>query len=68
MARRTASVSRLQSGAVKWAGRVGFAGAKKALEKHPEITSPTKLAGWLKGQAHKRGVLSSAHAYGKKHR
>lgn len=50
-------------GLVKWAGKVGFEGAKEALEGKPGIKDPEKLAGWLKGQAKKRGQLSPQHPY-----
>lgn len=49
--------------AIKATGKKGFAKTALALAKHSEITSPTKLAGWLKGQAKAMGVLSSEHAY-----
>jgi hypothetical protein len=58
--------TKLVPAAVKAAGRKGFKATRAELEKYLEITSPTKLAGWLKGQAKEKGVLSSAHPYGKK--
>ncbi len=48
---------------VRWAGKVGFYGAKEKLEGKKGIKTPEKLAGWLKGQAKKKGVLSPEHPY-----
>lgn len=57
--------------AEEWVGKVGFTKAKEALAKHPEVESPEKLAGFLKGKAKARGILSEKHPYAgrkKKHR
>ena len=49
--------------AIKAAGKKGFRKTKEALEGKPGIETPEKLAGWLKGQAKKMGVLSPEHPY-----
>lgn len=46
---------------IRWAGKVGFKGAVKKLKKVKGISSPEKLAGWLKAQARKRGWLAREH-------
>ena len=48
---------------IKATGKKGFRATVKALRGKKGITSPEKLAGWLKGQAKKRGVLSPEHPY-----
>ena len=49
--------------AIKWVGEVGFEEAARRLAKKAGITDAEKLAGWLKGQAKKMGVLSPKHPY-----
>ncbi|MEW6097291.1 MAG: hypothetical protein AB1567_12345, partial [bacterium] len=50
--------------AIEATGKKGFRATKKALEKYQNgITDVKKLAGWLKGQAKEKGVLSSKHPY-----
>ena len=49
--------------AIKATGRKGFRATAAALARKPGVTSPERLAGWLKGQAKKSGQLSSAHPY-----
>jgi len=49
--------------AIKWVGQVGFREAAKRLANKAGIKDPERLAGWLKGQALRRGVLSPAHKY-----
>ncbi len=50
--------------AIKAAGKRGFYGTVEKLEKYKDrITSPERLAGWLKGEAKRRGVLSPEHPY-----
>jgi len=49
--------------AVKATGEKGFEETKEQLKGKPEVTSPTKLAGWLKGRAKERGLLSPQHPY-----
>ena len=66
--KKKAQGKKLVKEAVKSAGKKGFYATEKALEKNPDIESPEKLAGWLKGQAKAQGVLSSKHPYGKKKR
>lgn len=51
---------------IEWAGKKGFYETVKALRGKPGITDPERLAGWLKGQAKKRGVLAPEHEYGKR--
>jgi len=50
--------------AIKATGKKGFRATKEALERHQDdITNPALLAGFLKGQAKKKGLLSPAHPY-----
>ena len=39
---------------IAWAGRVGFDQCVVSLTGKPGITDPTKVCGWLKGQAHSK--------------
>lgn len=69
--RRRARARRvLVSAAIRATGRKGFYATREALERHRDsISDPTRLAGWLKGQAKRRGVLSPKHPYvGRKRR
>lgn len=52
--------------AIAMAGKRGFKATMAKLKGKPGVRSPEKLAGWLKGQAKKRGLLSKKHPYGKK--
>jgi len=62
--RRASQAKReLVPAAIKAAGQKGFTATEKALEGKPGIKSPEKLAGWLKGQAKKKGQLSPKHPY-----
>ncbi len=54
--------------AIGKAGEVGFGETAEKLASKPNVKSPKKLAGWLKGQAKKKGQLSPEHPYGKKKR
>jgi len=55
---------RLLPAGVKAAGKRGFRGTVEKLRPYEgNITSPERLAGWLKGQAKARGELSSKHPY-----
>ena len=51
------------TGFVKYAGKKGFYGTVESLKEKEGIESPKKLAGYLKGQALKRGELSPEHPY-----
>lgn len=57
------ALSTLLPAAIKWVGEVGFDEAVKKLSKATGINNPKMLAGWLKGQAKKKGVLSAKHKY-----
>jgi len=55
---------RLLPAGIRAAGRRGFYGTVEKLRSYQDsITSPERLAGWLKGEAKARGVLSSRHPY-----
>ena len=56
------------TGFVKYAGKKGFYGTLQSLQGKEGIESPKRLSGWLKGQAHKRGQLSSSHPYTGRHK
>lgn len=49
--------------AIKATGKKGFRATVEALAGKKGIESPEKLAGYLKGQAKKKGELSPAHPY-----
>lgn len=50
--------------AIRATGRKGFYAVEAALEKHRDaVTDPTRLAGWLKAEAYRAGVLSPRHKY-----
>jgi len=50
--------------AVEATGRKGFYETQAALEKHRDkVAHPTRLAGYLKGEAKRAGVLSPRHPY-----
>jgi len=51
------------TGFVKYAGKKGFYGTMQSLKGKEGVTNPVKLAGYLKGQAKKRGELSPEHPY-----
>lgn len=57
---------RLVSAAIKSTGQKGFYETERELRGKPGVRSPKRLAGWLKGQAKKRGQLSPEHQYGKR--
>lgn len=61
--RATKAKTELLPAAVEAAGQRGFRGTLAKLKGKKGIKSPKKLAGWLKGQAKKRGVLSPKHPY-----
>lgn len=48
---------------IRWAGKVGFSDVYQKIKDKPWVKDPKRLAGWLKAQAKKRGVLSPAHPY-----
>ena len=48
---------------IKAAGARGFTETAEKLRGKPGVTSPEKLAGWLKGQAKEKGELSPKHPY-----
>lgn len=56
--------TKLLPAAIRAAGKKGFYETRAGLEKHRDsISDPTKLAGWLKGQAKRKGWLSPEHSY-----
>ena len=57
---------KLLPGAIKAAGREGFTKTRAKLAGKPGVRTPTLLAGWLKGQAKKKGQLAPEHAYGRR--
>ena len=61
--RATQAKKVLVPAAIKATGEKGFGGTVKALTGKEGIKSPEKLAGWLKGQAKKKGQLSPQHPY-----
>jgi len=48
---------------IKAAGKRGFKGTVEKLTGKKGVRTPAKLAGWLKGQAKEKGVLSAKHPY-----
>ena len=55
---------RLLPAGIRAAGRRGFYGTVEKLRPYEDkITSPERLAGWLKGKAAARGELSPRHPY-----
>lgn len=61
--RADVALKKLLPAAIRWAGKVGFEEAARRLAGKARITDEKKLAGWLKSEARKRGVLSKAHPY-----
>ncbi len=61
--RATQAKKTLIPAAIKATGKKGFTATKEALEGKPGVTSPTRLAGWLKGRSKERGQLSPEHPY-----
>ena len=57
------ALTTLLPAAIKWIGQVGFDEAVRKLSDKSGIKNPKMLAGWLKGQAKKAGVLSAKHKY-----
>ena len=49
--------------AIRATGKRGFYGTLEKLKGKKGIRTPIRLAGWLKGQAKKLGVLSPRHPY-----
>lgn len=61
-ARRARSAKKkLLPKAIAAVGRMGFGAAAKKLKGEEGIVSPEKLAGYLKAEARKRGLLSPKH-------
>lgn len=63
---KASHIAKLKIAAIRSAGRKGFAKTREGFEGKSGIKSPTLLAGWLKGQARKKGMLAKEHAYGRR--